>query len=364
MTFAWDPYAAERAGERFTELAGNSEYLNTMVYEHVESWNGGGLLDLLVIHHQKLARELGLSAGCTPAMLTRLTTNLDDVAALYQASDNDAAVRIDRAWDTMGYDVPASGDADLERHGGEGYDFGTDLPSQRTPQPGDFTIQDFVNTILGLPGSLAVPGGAPDHPVLREIWRAIVQDSRKEIEAIATLLSGDWDGVYRAGDAMCGAGDHWRELGDATRHAAGTLYRHWNGDASEFAERFTSMICDLYTEAGADITDCGLQYKAHAHGCYLLFGEITSILGEIPDLMHALFMLIDAADRSTLPTAVPLPTVLGAIYRTITQIFDKLGDTIDLVRKVLYLVEAVVAIVLAAVPLFADYSNKMRGALD
>ncbi|MGC7102093.1 hypothetical protein ACPZ19_46115 [Amycolatopsis lurida] len=364
MAFAWDPLAAKLAAERFTELADNSEYLNTMVYEHVVDWGAGGLLNLFVIHHRTLAKELALSAGCTPAMLNRTTSSLREVAKLYKKSDDDAGVRIQEAWDSLGYDVPADGDADLERHGGEGYDFGTDLPPQRTPERGDFSIQDLINDILGLPGSLAVPDGVPNHPILRELWRSIVEESHKQIDDLVGLLSGDWDGVYKAGDAMSSAGDHWRELGDATRGAAGTLFRHWDGEGSEYAERFTSMICDLYTDAGSDITRCGLQYKAHAHGCYLLFSEITSLLSEIPDLVHAVFMLIDAADRKTLPTAVPLPAVLGAIYRVITQIYDKFSDVVGLVQKILYAVEALVAIALAAQPLFATYSNKMRGALD
>ncbi|GAA3556899.1 hypothetical protein GCM10022222_45720 [Amycolatopsis ultiminotia] len=363
--FRWDPRAFTLAKARFGELADQgAEYLYPMVRENLVEWKAGGLLDLLVVHHKSLAKEVAVSAGCTPAMLRKINQNLTDVAGLYTNSDNAAAEDISKTWDTMGYELPSSGDPDLERSGGMAYDFGSGYPPSMQPSAGDFRIEDVVDTILGLPKSVVIPDPSFKNPALQSIWDGVF-GSWLEICGFATeALTGDWKGVYQAGDAMSNAGDYWQGLSALSRRCAGTLFWHWDGDASEFAERSVTKICDVYEDAGETIAHCGEDYKTHAHGCYLLFTEINGILTAIPNDMILLFELLDRADAKSVPTPSPdLLAAMAGIHRLVKILLKGFKEATEKLLKVAQVIEAIVGVVLSACTLFTNYSNDMRGAL-
>ncbi|MBB4687763.1 hypothetical protein [Amycolatopsis jiangsuensis] len=363
--FHWDPRAFTLAQARYGELADQGEgYLYPMVAEHVVGWRAGGLLDLLVIHHKSLAKEVAVSAGCTPAMLRKINDNLSAAGRQYTGSDNAAAEDISATWDRMGYDLPSTGDPDLERFGGVAYDFGSGFPPSEYPGSGDFGIQDLVNTILGFPKSVVMPELSLKNPTLQSIWDVVFGTWLELCGHVTEALTGDWEGVYRAGDAMSNAGAYWQSLSTLSRRAAGTLFRHWDGEGSEFAERFVAKICAVYEDAGEAVAQCGVDYKMHAHGCYLLFSEINGMLTGIPNDMIALFDLLDRADADSVPTPSPeLLAALAGIQRLATLLLERIKEVMEKLLEVAQAIEAIVGVVLAACTLFTNYSNEMRGAL-
>lgn len=363
--FRWDPRAFTLAGDRFSALADDSDgYLYDMLSAPVFQWPDGkfGLLDMLFVPHHSLRRELAVSTGCTPAMLRRIQANLDAVRVQYSASEDAAREDIGRVWDDMGIEHPKDGDAGLEQFGPAGYDFGSGFPNHGIPEGGDFSIQDIVTTILGLPDSV-VTTGKFRNPVLQRVWDVTIGQWGELVEMFATMLTGDWDGVYRAGDALCKAGDYWTGLGDLSRRAAGTLFQSWDGAASDSAEWFVAKVCSLYTEAASEIGMCGNLYKSHAHGCYLLFVEIESLLTDLPESFGVLFALLDAADQNNVPFAPSLPD-LSAIFRVVKEINATIGKVIDKVLVVVQIIQAIVGLLMSAVSQFAHYNNEMKGALD
>ncbi|OZM70363.1 hypothetical protein CFN78_25940 [Amycolatopsis antarctica] len=363
--FHWNATAFTLAADRFSALADDSDgYLYDMLSTPFFEWPNGefGLLDALFVPHHSLADELAISTGCTPAMLRRIQANLNAVRDQYSASEDAAREDIGRTWDDMGFEYPKEGDAGLEQFGSAGFYFGSDFPEHGYAGSGDFSIQDIVNTILGLPDSV-VTTGKFRNPVLQSIWDVTIGQWGELVEMTTKAFTGDWNGVYRAGDALCRAGDYWTGLGELTRNAAGTLFRSWDGAASDSAEWFVEKVCGLYTGAAADIGVCGELYKTHAHGCYLLFVEIESLLTDVPESLGVLFALLDVADKDNVPAAPPLPD-LSAIYRVVSELSDALGNIIDKILVIVQIIQAIVGILMSAVSQFALYNNEMRGALD
>lgn len=365
MGFTWSPRAFTLARDRFTKLAEDADgYLHPMLNEPVFLWNDDvGLLSLLLIHHDTLAKELAVSTGCTSAMLRTIDENLGEVGSLYTKSDDASRENIGKVWDDLGLDLPDSGDANLEQHDQGAYDFGSDYPPHGYSDSGDYSIQDAVNFILGLPKSAVIPQGALKDPALQAVWNSTFGMWEELCSLIAILFSGDWEGVHTAGDAMCKAGEYWVNLSAISRRAAGTLFATWDGNASERAEWFVSKVCDLYADAAEVIYQCGNDYKMHAHGCYLLFTEIKGIIPGIPDELTTLFHFLDRADKDALPAGLPLPD-LSAIYKLVKSISDKVAAVVGTAMKVLSVIKAIIAVVLACMPLLSNYTNQMRGALD
>ncbi|OLF07409.1 hypothetical protein BLA60_28020 [Actinophytocola xinjiangensis] len=361
--FKWSPRAFTLAQDRFEKLADDSDgYLYDMLRKPVFESGKAGLLNLLLIHHDKLIKEVAVSAGCTPAMLRKINSNLAEVGTLYANSNDRSRERIEKVWDDLGFDLPTSGDANLEQYDQGAYNFGSDYPPHGYPGKGDFSIQDTVNFILGLPKSAVLPQGGLKNPALQAIWDMTCGLWEELCTLIASLLSGDWDTIYTAGDAMTNASDYWINLGAITRRAAGTLFSTWDGNASEHAEHFVAKICDLYDEAARDISECGESYKLHAHGCYVVFNEVKGVIPGIPDSMKMLFQFLDKADKNASPIGIPLPD-LSAINDLIKMINKSIAEVTSTLLKVIQVIKAIVGVALAAQGLFADYNNEMKGAL-
>jgi hypothetical protein len=360
--FRWSPRAFVLAQDRFEKLADDSDgYLHDMLREPVIESGKVGLLSLLLIHHDKLIKEVAVSSGCTPAMLRKIASNLSDVGSLYTKSDDASRERIDKVWDDFGFDLPKGGDANLEQYDQGAYDFGSDYPPHGLPGQGDFSIQDVVNAILGMPKSVVLPKGELRDPTLRAIWDRTFGFWETMCGVVSVLLSGAWN-IYEAGDAMTKAGEYWINLGAISRRAAGTLFSTWDGSASEHAEHFVAKICDLYDDAARDIAECGENYKLHAHGCYVIFNEVKGLIPGIPDSLTVLFQFLDKADKDALPVGLPLPD-LSAIYDLIKKINEGISEVTDTLLKVIKVIKAIIGVALAAQGLFADYNNEMKGAL-
>lgn len=63
-----------------------------------------------------------------------------------------------------------------------------------------------------------------------------------------------------------------------------------------------------------------------------------------------------------MPVGLPMPDLSG-IFTLVKSTNKKVASIAGKILKVLSLVKAVVAVVLACVPLLSTYTNKMRGAL-
>ncbi len=362
--FRWDPKAFELGAARFRALSVDSDgYLPAMA-THVSAWdNTAGLLGMVLApNHDHLAVELHLSAACTPAVLKLIATNIDEVRKKYDAAEDASRVSIEGVWDDLGYNLPNDGDADLESFGKDGYDFGSGFPPHAGPEQGDFTIVEVVNKILGWPSSVGLPPDKLKNPVLQTLWNSLLRDFYAQADWLAEWLTGDWSGVYRAGDAMCKIADYWRDLSRFTVQAGGTLFRGWDGAASESAERFVNKIGDLFWSAPVYIEQCGEAYKTHAHGCHLLFNEILTLLTEMLDIASSVFAILDMADVPNISMEY-LHNCLTVALEQLEVLYETVAKVVGKVMLVLRIVEALVGIVIVGSTFLTDYHNEMRANL-
>ncbi|MDR2294630.1 MAG: hypothetical protein LBE05_05450 [Microbacterium sp.] len=289
MTIQVDTSVVRGGGEAAGELASDVNRALSYFDDHIDksqSWAAGLLMEWLLAEHSTFASRVETGLLRSKALMVATHGALDDVAKLFDDTENDAQVDVSTLFkdlDPAAATAPVTGGTTRQR----------------------LTFDSPVDALVAPESSLADPAfqivwnviNWPDYLSLsywaRQILNGLVQlivptltGGQDIFEFLAQKLSGDWDKVALAGSAFGHIGEFFDELAAAVQNVAVDIFAAWtSGDGADRAGEYFAELVVAFAAQPEAYGDLGTKYSDAAWAAY---GACQAMLSALDALVDAI----------------------------------------------------------------------------
>jgi hypothetical protein len=138
-------------------------------------------------------------------------------------------------------------------------------------------------------------------------------------------ITGEWDAIWKFGDAMGNLADCLQELGIDIQHGAIDLDESWGGNAADAAYLWFSQFAASVSGQQLDLRNIQENYHKAAMGAWQLSNQLGNILQAIAD-KFLIAAIASAAGTITAETGVGAVVGYGVAGLQAVQILEKFND--------------------------------------
>jgi len=249
-----------KAGDRMEDIADDVPKASRYLAEGpgtLDQWSDGRLWGIFLGGHSGLVGKFETVCTNTQQLMAGVATNLQTTQTRYDESEQDNTVRANDIFGDGG-----GADPGIDEAGGA-TSFGTALASAKLTTPEATQQIPEVAQHLIAHGTLLI---SPTY-WLNKMIGAIMSAAgihTTPIDWIVQQVTGDWQAVGKASDAFGKLGDFFTENATLVTADAGVLFRGWDGEASDQAERYFQRVVDAFTAQAAPFGQAASKYSTLA----------------------------------------------------------------------------------------------------
>lgn len=340
MTIQVDTSVLRGGGEACGGLASDVNRAVNYFDGHIDksqSWVAGALMQMLLEEHSTFASSVERGLLRSKALMAATHTALDDVAKLFDDTENDAQVDVGNLFKDLD---PTAATAPLTA-GTTRQNLSFDSPVDALVDP-ESSLADpvfaVVWDVINWPGYLSISHWSREllNALFQLVWPSFT-GGQDVFEFLAQKLSGDWDKVALAGSAFGHVGEFFEELAAAAQNVGVDIFAAWtSGDGADRAGEYFAEVVAAFAAQPEAYADLEQKYE---NAAWAAFGACES-------LISALDTAVDAIIAATMGVS-SLAEAIGAIFT--------LGGLAP---------AAVISAIIAAVEAFATAWGTMMTALS
>ncbi|PUA82653.1 hypothetical protein [Nocardioides currus] len=305
----------ELAADRMSDQAGWVGVAKTSyIPNNLASFDPGneGLIGMLMHQHDGNVQQMLDNAAAGQRLLETVSGKLDELFALYEATDDDEAVRFGHLLDGLGGDPQFQSGPPLGTPGSPA-SFPPDPPNLRRAVPME-GIPDPVMMLIKMGGDFV----SPSFYILGIIKLACGVDP---IQWFTREMIGDYQSVSEAGDAVRALGEFYAQLSGHLTTDAGILFDRWQGVAADAATPYWREFTDLFAQQEGPYSEMAGQYDQFAWACFFgaqaVYDAITMLIDYAIETV--LELIAGAAGLSTGPGDIAIVAIFEA-WKAVTAI--------------------------------------------
>lgn len=283
----------QKLGTRLEELASSVSKPIGYCDTHVKpvTPQTAGLFGLAYASQPSVVAKMEQNLARAKTVLSGVSTLANDTESKYDATTDDALVKVDTIHDGLGANAdPGTSVSD----GKTTTSFGTGTADGKltTPEEAD-ELNWFVQQLIGLGGDLLSPSA----------WFNTLigwMTGTEPISWVTQQFMGDYQAIHTCGSATQKIGDWYGETGSLISADVSVLFREWRGDAADSSKNYFRELIEAFADQPEALNSLGSDLMQSAQSMYFAGQAVTGLIIALIDLVIALIPLaIAAAAAST-----------------------------------------------------------------